>query len=69
METGTDMQGGSHHGAGLHAASRDGKALFPLSLLFAASGRPKEDVAADSFVHLDLIFTLLPYTNQLHLMV
>lgn len=42
---------------------------FPLISALAASGRPKEDVAADSFVHLDLIFALLLYTNQLHLTV
>lgn len=40
METDTDMQGGSHHGAGLHTVSRDGRTLFPLSLLLLPR-RPK----------------------------
>lgn len=37
------------------------------SVLSFCLRRPKEDVAVDSLVYLDLIFSLLPYPNQLHL--
>lgn len=62
METDTDRQSSSqwnytlHHVLGEHFCN-----LFSLR-------RPK-DVAVDSFVYLDLIFSLLPSPNQLHLMV